>query len=233
MKLTHVLRQNIIQEIEKNYELEVDIEGVKLHLNEHTYVPHPTTVELIKIASNIIRKNSDISTVADAGTGSGFIAISLAKRFPKLKFLASDYSKKILQIAQFNAVENKCFNIKFIINHYASWLHEFSASKIDFFVINPPHISRVLYAKESFIKENPLILKEPKKAIVTFDLYGIKPIEDIIKHVPIIKPRFVLIQCNSDNLYLIKKITGKVGESTIIENSQGTPRFILIERKKD
>ncbi|MCS7091727.1 MAG: methyltransferase [Patescibacteria group bacterium] len=233
MRLTNDLREKIIGEIDKNYEYEGEIEGIKLHLNEHTYVPHPTTVELIQIASGIIKRNSDIKTVADPGTGSGFIAISLAKKFPDIKFLASDYSTKILKIAQLNAVENNCLNIKFVRNHHSSWLHEFSASKVDFFVINPPYISRILYKKDSFIKENPLILKEPKQAIVTSDNYGLKPIEDIIKHIPIIKPKFVLIQCNNDNLYLIKKITGKVGNSTILTNSQGVPRFILIERRSN
>lgn len=81
---------------------------LKFFLTEDSLIPRPETEllvdEIIKLKPN---------TLLDIGTGSGNIAISVAKNLPKVKVLATDISDKALEVARKNAkfhkVENQIF----------------------------------------------------------------------------------------------------------------------------
>ena len=101
-------RQHIIAELPLKKKIQVKTElGILLELTPHTLVPHPNTFQLIQMAQKIVSQNRDIQTIADPGTGSGVIAISLAKHFPDKRILASDVSKKALKTTKKNMGLNK------------------------------------------------------------------------------------------------------------------------------
>lgn len=81
---------------------------LKFLITEDTLIPRPETELLV---DEIIKLNPQ--TLLDIGTGSGCIAISVAKNLPNIKILATDISKKALEVAKKNAkfhkVENRIF----------------------------------------------------------------------------------------------------------------------------
>lgn len=76
--------------------------GEKFIVNEHTLIPRPETEELVDLIMNTYPKDSEF-TLVDLGTGSGIIAITLAKHFKNAYIYASDISEEALIVAKENA----------------------------------------------------------------------------------------------------------------------------------
>ena len=84
-------------------------------VNASVLIPRPETEELVSfIHQNIKNKISNSEfRIIDIGTGSGCIAISLAKNLPNAKVFALDVSKEALNVAQLN-VELNSVEVEFI-----------------------------------------------------------------------------------------------------------------------
>ena len=76
-------------------------------------------------------------TIVDVGTGSGCIAIALAKEFPNAEIHATDISEAALEIARANAARHPAGRIQF---HRANLLDGFREHAFDFVVSNPPYV---------------------------------------------------------------------------------------------
>ena len=141
--------------------------GLKLKVNQHTLIPRPETEELVDwILKEIKNQESQIS-ILDIGTGSGCIAIALAKNLPNAKVFAMDISDEALKITKENALLNKV-DIEFIHQDILSLNHaEFDSvfQKFDIIVSNPPYV-RILEKAE--IKNNVLNY-EPHLALFVED----------------------------------------------------------------
>ena len=90
--------------------------GLKFKVNKHVLIPRPETELLVEKALEIV-KNKDYKgcKILDMGTGSGNIAISLAKFLPESKIVAIDISSVALKVAQDNAKLNQVQeSIKFL-----------------------------------------------------------------------------------------------------------------------
>lgn len=77
--------------------------GLDFIVNEQVLIPRPETEILVEQAISWLEAHPGRRETADIGTGSGIIAISLAKRFPDLRVTAVDISQKALAIARRNA----------------------------------------------------------------------------------------------------------------------------------
>jgi len=90
---------------------ETEFFGLKFKVDPNTLIPRPETEELVSWILADIEKEKTISQlhILDIGTGSGCIAISLAKNLPKSTVFALDVSSEALQIASENARLNKVF----------------------------------------------------------------------------------------------------------------------------
>ena len=109
--------------------------GMQLKVDERVLIPRPETEELVEI---ILAENSDGNLkVLDIGTGSGAIALALAKNRPDWSVTAADISQDALELATENANAQN-LNLSFIKSDCFS---EISA-KYDIIVSNPPYISR-------------------------------------------------------------------------------------------
>lgn len=107
-------------------------------VNENVLIPRFETEELVE---NILYRYDDyfkgkVIDVCDLATGSGNIAITLAKEEPNMRVVATDISKEALEVAKQN---NKRFdaNVKFFEGDMLSPLGDM---KFDIFVSNPPYI---------------------------------------------------------------------------------------------
>ena len=109
--------------------------GMQLKVDERVLIPRPETEELVEL---ILAENlKENLKVLDIGTGSGAIALALAKSRPDWTITASDISQDALDLASKNA-EIQNLNIFFKKSDCFSEI----SSKYDIIVSNPPYISR-------------------------------------------------------------------------------------------
>ena len=109
--------------------------GMQLKVDERVLIPRPETEELVEL---ILAENlKDNLKVLDIGTGSGAIALALAKNRPDWSVTAADISQDALDLSLENA-NSQNLNLSFIKSDCFSEI----SSKYDIIVSNPPYISR-------------------------------------------------------------------------------------------
>ena len=113
-------------------------------------IPRPETEVLVDYIKNNI---ADIKSILDLGTGSGCIAIELAKIFKDAHVLGVDISTKALEIAHKNNWQSN-YKVKFM---ESNWF-ESVKNKFDLIVANPPYVPEkkggfVSYSKIGFVEE--------------------------------------------------------------------------------
>lgn len=107
--------------------------GRDFYVDERVHIPRPATEDMI----DFIKKNvpGDFSgTMADIGTGSGCIAITLALEFPQAKIIATDISEDALNVTKQNVAS---LNAK--IDFYNGDLLDALPGPVDIIVSNPPY----------------------------------------------------------------------------------------------
>ncbi|HEL1984880.1 TPA: peptide chain release factor N(5)-glutamine methyltransferase [Streptococcus suis] len=111
-----------------------DFYGMEFAVDERVLIPRPETEELIDL---ILQENSRAGLrILDIGTGSGAIAISLAKARPDWEVVAVDISKDALAVAQENARTNQVS-----VHFLESDVLQAVKGQFDIIVSNPPYIS--------------------------------------------------------------------------------------------
>ena len=109
--------------------------GIQLKVDERVLIPRPETEELVDL---ILTENPEKNLkVLDIGTGSGAIALALAKNRPDWSVTAADISEDALELATENA-KRQNLDLTFIRTDCFSEI----SSKYDIIVSNPPYISR-------------------------------------------------------------------------------------------
>jgi len=118
--------------------------GIDFFVEKGVLIPRPETEilveEVIKKLKNY--KYSDDMEIADLGTGSGVIAISIAKFINNITVYATDISKKSLQIALKNAQKHRCEN-KIIFLHgdlFEPFKNKIEKFSLEAIISNPPYI---------------------------------------------------------------------------------------------
>ena len=109
--------------------------GIQLKVDERVLIPRPETEEIVDL---ILTENPEKNLkVLDIGTGSGAIALALAKNRPDWSVTAADISEDALELATENA-KRQNLDLTFIRTDCFSEI----SSKYDIIVSNPPYISR-------------------------------------------------------------------------------------------
>ena len=116
---------------------QVEFLGRKFIVNQNVLIPRPETEEIVVKVINDNEKNKDYK-ILDIGTGSGCIAISLAKEFTSSTITALDNSTSALKVAKQNSIDLEVENVKFV---YADILTTEPKLKYDIIVSNPPYVS--------------------------------------------------------------------------------------------
>lgn len=109
--------------------------GIKFYVNESVLIPRPETEELVQWIV-VDYKHQKNLTIADIGTGSGCIAISLKKLLPQAFVHAIDVSKSALDMASKNAIHTQ----QEIHFHQINILNEELPLNVDVLVSNPPYV---------------------------------------------------------------------------------------------
>ena len=121
---------------------ETEFFGMPITVNKQVLIPRPETEELVSWIIEDVDKNE--ATILDIGTGSGCIAISLAKKLNNAVVSAIDISTRAIEVAKKNTLINNV-NIEFsrvdVLNFEADLdLHHKWESKFDIIVSNPPYV---------------------------------------------------------------------------------------------
>ncbi len=112
---------------------------LKLFVQPPTLIPRPETEAWVdELIIELKKLNNNKLMILDIGTGSGCIALSLAKSFPKSQIYALDISASALKLAQKNAKFNQISSVTFLQSDLFSNLP--ADIKFDLIVSNPPYI---------------------------------------------------------------------------------------------
>ena len=124
-------------------------------VDENVLIPRQDTEILVEETIKIAQK-TNAKKILDLCTGSGAIAVSLAKYLPQTDITAIDISNEALKIAKKNAINNKVENqITFVSSNMFTNLNE---EKFDIIVSNPPYIKRnVIEILHKEVKREPYI----------------------------------------------------------------------------
>lgn len=116
---------------------EAEFYGLKFAVSPSVLIPRPETEELVQM---VVNECSDQEVrILDIGTGSGCIAISLAKLLPQASVFATDISSDALEIAKKNAADNGV-GVTFTRHDILSGTVPFMNTDFDIIVSNPPYV---------------------------------------------------------------------------------------------
>jgi release factor glutamine methyltransferase len=144
---------------------ETEFFGLRFEVNENTLIPRPETEELVELIINeeVRGKRQEAKVkILDIGTGSGCIAISLAKNIADSEVFAIDVSDKALAVAEKNAIINEV-KVTFLLKNILET--EDLEQQFDVIVSNPPYVRNLEKAE---IKPNVLEY-EPHLALFVED----------------------------------------------------------------
>lgn len=139
---------------------EVEFYGIIFKINNKVLIPRPETEILVE---TIINENKGASSlkILDIGTGSGCIAVSLAKNLPECSVTALDISEDAIEVASSNASSNTITNVEF---QRVDILNDAPFGSYDIIVSNPPYIALDEYDH----LEPELKVYEPKLSLTDY-----------------------------------------------------------------
>jgi release factor glutamine methyltransferase len=111
--------------------------GMDLIVTPAVLIPRPETEHVIETVLELVAGKSPLR-IADVGTGSGCIALALAKELPQAEIHGIDISAGALEIARANAARHQLeTRIQF---HHGDLLEGFEKNSFDLVVSNPPYV---------------------------------------------------------------------------------------------
>lgn len=124
--------------------------GLTFKVDKRVLIPRPETEILVEKAIDLVRSSDfarlsarqGVRSILDIGTGSGNIAVSLARYLPECKITAIDISAAAIELARENARLNRVESrIEFVVSDLFSALDE--SRPFDLIISNPPYISNL------------------------------------------------------------------------------------------
>ncbi|HCL91124.1 MAG TPA: peptide chain release factor N(5)-glutamine methyltransferase [Candidatus Atribacteria bacterium] len=203
--------------------------GMDFLVEKGVLIPRPETEilveELIRKLKNY--KCSNSLRVTDLGTGTGIIAVSIAKFIEDVIIYATDISKKSLQIALKNAQKHGCKDkIIFLQGDlFEPFMGKIKKNSLDGIVSNPPYIdSHDFESLPPEIKDN-----EPKVAL-SGGIDGLDYYRKIIKKSPqyLKKNGFMALEVGFNQSKIVKELIIK--ENNFNQNIEITKDYLGIER---
>lgn len=157
------IRTRLLQNEPVQYVLgEADFYGLKFLVNENVLIPRKETEELVHWILETAKGEN--LKILDIGTGSGCIAVTLAKKLKNAKTTGLDVSNKALEISKLNAEGNKC-TLAFLEKDILDEKQWSDFENFDLIVSNPPYIPK----KETKLVSKQTFKFEPKLALFVPD----------------------------------------------------------------
>lgn len=168
-----------------------------------TLIPRPDTELLVDLALQRLPAQQSYS-VLDLGTGSGAIALAIAKNRPDADVVASDASSAALAVAQENSRALHIKNVRFLLS---DWYTELAAQRYTLIVSNPPYIA----AGDPHLAHGDVRF-EPLCALASGD-DGLDDIRHIISHTPrhLLPGGWLLLEHGYDQATRVRELLQQAG----------------------
>jgi release factor glutamine methyltransferase len=111
--------------------------GVEFEVTPAVLIPRPETETVVDLALEHLPEAA-ASTVLDLGTGSGCLAVTLARLRPKAQVFAVDLSAEALEVAARNVLSHGVANVRLLCG---SWYEPVQHRRFDLIVSNPPYVA--------------------------------------------------------------------------------------------
>ncbi len=174
-----------------------------LEVNVATLIPRPETELLVEQALARLRSD-DMVRVADMGTGSGAIALSIASERPLATVMATDLLGPTLAVAVKNAQAHGLDNVWFRRGH---WYAALGADRFDMIVSNPPYIA----ADDPHLQQGDLRFEPPPALASGVD--GLDAIREIVAgaHEHLVPGGWLLLEHGWDQGEAIRTLLEQAG----------------------
>lgn len=176
--------------------------NIDLRVSSATLIPRPETELLVETALTHLPADAN-KIVIDLGTGSGAIALAIAKERPQWQIHATDISPDALAIARDNAQRNAITNVAF---YQGDWVMALpSALRADMILSNPPYIA----VGDPYLRQGDLRY-EPVHAL-TSGPDGLDAIRQLLEHVhSYLKPNGLFaIEHGYDQAPIVRRLFGQ------------------------
>lgn len=201
---------------------ETEFFGLRLHVQKGVLIPRPETEELVDRILRLEKNTDGPLRILDIGTGSGCIAIALAKNLPKAQITAWDVSPEALDVARKNALDNRV-NIQFECRDIlAPALPISNKEQWNIVVSNPPYVRQ----QEKLEMEKRVLDYEPHLALFVSNEDPLRFYRAICHHAPQLltaggrlyvelnsrlgtETHLLIKQCAFENVELIQDLTGR------------------------
>ena len=130
--------------------------SLPLTVTPQTLIPRPETETLVALALDTMPEDTPLR-IADLGTGTGAIALAIARERPHSEIIATDISPAALSVAKDNAARLGLDNVRFVCG---SWCRALTVNAFDFILSNPPYVAE----SDPHLREGDLRF-EPRKAL--------------------------------------------------------------------
>ena len=194
--------------------------GLNLTVTSDTLIPRPDTETLVEAALAKLTNNQ--ATVLDLGTGTGAIALAVAKHRPMTHVTAVDFSTTALKVAAQNAKQLNITNITFVESH---WFDALAPTPFDIIVSNPPYIEH----HDAHLSQGDLRF-EPLTALAS-GADGLDDIRQIINDCLVyLKPQgWLMLEHGYNQAEAVADLMANVGLSNIetIQDLGGNDRVTL------
>ena len=206
--------------------------GMDFIVTPAVLIPRPETEHVIETVLEMVKKNNRGRTsaprpvrIVDVGTGSGCIAVALAKEFPQSEIHATDISAAALEVAHVNAARHQ-FEDR-IHFHQADLLQGLDPGTFDFVVSNPPYVG------ESEEDEVQLEVRkfEPRNAVFAGPT-GLEVIERLIPqaHATLMPGGWLVIEISGTIADGVKRLLAEWRQVQIANDLQGIPRVAFAQK---
>jgi len=157
-----------------------------LRVTPDVLIPRPETEHLVELALEKIPVDAQWQ-IADLGTGSGAIALAIAKERPQCHITATDHAAASLEVARDNAANNNIANVSF---RQGFWFEALAGERFHIIVANPPYVAET----DPHLQQGDLRF-EPQRALSS-GTQGLDDITHIISHaLPYLKaPGWLLLE---------------------------------------
>lgn len=207
--------------------------ALRIRVDENVLIPRPETEHLVVEALDRAKAMNDLERplrIADIGTGSGAIAVAIAKHLQGVEITAVDLSPAALKIARWNAEQHQ---VDSVIEFTESDLLAAVASPQEFDIIcsNPPYVS-----ESEFAELAPTVRDfEPRGALVA-GTSGTEVIERILQEAPDrLRPGGRLIleisPMIAEACQALADRGGELTDPQIIKDLSGHKRILSLQRK--
>ena len=193
-------------------------------VDSNVLVPRPATETLIETALGLIPSTGN-PVFADLGTGSGVVAVVIARERPQATVLATDLSAQALHIAARNCHAHEAPQVRLL---RANWMTACGNAKFDFIASNPPYVQ----------SDDPLLLTsdirfEPRRALAA-GLDGLDDLRAIIEQAPkhLKHGGYLLVEHGYNQAFNVRQLFAQQGfERIATERDLGNIERVTFGRK--